>query len=271
MKKLVFLSFFMISISIVAQKTVNNYEYVVVDGQFDFLKKTDQYQTSSLTTFLFNKYGFKAFINTDDLPSEITNNRCNALFASAKKVSSMLTTKMSIVFKDCNGKVVFTSIVGKSKEKEYKKTYHEAIRNAFLDPVIQGYKYTEQKNTVVASQTKIVTPKSETPTTTQKILLTGNKKPIVIATEVPKQLLKKTPVRSEVKSTTTTLYAQANENGFQLIDTTPKVIFKILKTNQINLFIVEDKNGIFYKSGSGWIVEYYENGKLIQKEYQVKF
>jgi len=54
MKKIVVLGFFIISFSLFGQQTVNNYKYVVVANQFDFFEKADQYQTSSLTKFLFN-------------------------------------------------------------------------------------------------------------------------------------------------------------------------------------------------------------------------
>ena len=82
MKKIIFLGFVISSFSIFGQQTVNNYKYVVVANKFDFLKKVDQYKTSSLTKFLFNKYGFTSFLNTEILPQEIRDNRCSSLFAT---------------------------------------------------------------------------------------------------------------------------------------------------------------------------------------------
>ena len=67
------------------------------------------------------------------------------------------------------------------------------------------------------------------------------------------------------------MYAQATNNGFQLVDTTPKVVFNILKTNQVNTFIIKDKNGILFKKGNIWFAEFYENNVLIKREYQVRF
>lgn len=240
MRKIVLLVVFMSCLSIFGQHKINNYKYVVVDNKFDFLKKADQYQTSSLTKFLFKKIGFISFLNTEQLPTDITTDRCSSLFASVKNVSSMLTTKVNLILRDCNNNVVFTSVIGKSKEKEYKKSYHEAIRNAFKDPIIKNYSFTGiNMNNVKVDKT----PKALSKTT--------NSNKAFVAKNV--------------------LYAQATANGYQLVDTTPKVVFSILKTAQNTVFIIKGKNGTFYKKDANWIAEYYENNMLIKKVYQVKF
>ncbi|MFN0729778.1 hypothetical protein [Polaribacter gochangensis] len=253
MKKIFFLGLFICSISFFGQQKLSNYKYVVVANKFDFFKKADQYQTSSLTKFLFNKYGYTSFLNTEDLPEDIKSNRCSSMFASVNDSSTMLTTKVNIVLKDCNDKILYSSIIGKSKEKVYKKSFHEAIRNAFKDPMLKNYSYKPQNST---TKTVLKTPKV-------------NKKVIVKAaipkTEIPNKATKPKKIKQAV------LYAQVTSNGFQLVDTTPKVIFKVLKTLQETVFIIENKNGILYKNKTIWIAEYYENNVLIQKEYQIKF
>ncbi|MGY0425733.1 MAG: hypothetical protein ACWIPI_02745 [Polaribacter sp.] len=67
------------------------------------------------------------------------------------------------------------------------------------------------------------------------------------------------------------LYAQPKENGFQLVNMKPAVVFTIFKTSLKDIFIIKDKNGTLYKKDGSWIAEYYENGKLIGKQYQIKF
>ena len=67
------------------------------------------------------------------------------------------------------------------------------------------------------------------------------------------------------------LYAQQKNNGFQLVNTKPEVVFVILKTNLKDVFVIKDVNGIFYKVGENWVSEYYENNQFIRKEFQVNF
>ena len=243
----------MISFSIFGQQSINNYKYVIVANKLDFFKKADQYQTSSLTKFLFNKYGYKSYLDIENLPEEIIENKCSSLSASINNSSNMFTTKVNLVLKDCNDKIIYEGPVAKSKEKDHKKAFHEAIRNIFKDPEIKNYSY-KPKNSIAKTNVKIVSTPKELPKVKKEIST-----PKIITKSEPKIIAKNV------------LYAQATNNGFQLVDTNPKVVFKVLKTNQENLFIIEGKNGILYKKGSNWIAEYYENNVLIQKEYQVKF
>ena len=203
------------------------------------------YQTSSLTTFLLRKNGFDAFLSTDSLPKGIYENRCAILFVNVLSTSGSFVTKNVVEFRDCNNVVVYTSKVGKSREKEYKEAYHQAIREAFKDVKIQAYK----RDPFVANNAKIV---SET---------------------AKKELLKKEVVRSDKVGieNATTIYAKSFSKGFQLHDTTSKVIFTLLYTGTKNVFIIKGKNGILYLKDSKWIAEFYENGQLIQKELQITF
>ena len=73
---------------------------------------------------------------------------------------------------------------------------------------------------------------------------------------------------SEVKDI---LYAQKIENGFQLVDSSPKVVYKIRNTSLENVFMVEGKNATLHKKGEAWILEYYENDVLKQEALNIKF
>jgi hypothetical protein len=81
----------------------------------------------------------------------------------------------------------------------------------------------------------------------------------------PKKPESKPEVRSDI------LYAQPTNNGFQLVDNTPKVVYKIKKSGTADTYFVEGKQAIIYKSGSDWILEYYENDTLIKEVLTIKF
>lgn len=127
-KKIVLLVFFCFYLSSVAsQKTPDDYSYVVVPELYNFLHEEDQYQLNSLTKFLFNKSGFNAYFS-----SELPNvKRCDGLQAEVISNSNFIYTKLVVVLKDCYGVEVFRSDEGKSKYKDYRKSYHQALREAF--------------------------------------------------------------------------------------------------------------------------------------------
>ncbi|MBA6155598.1 hypothetical protein H3Z83_03550 [Tenacibaculum sp. S7007] len=249
MKK-IFLLLLIVVTSTFAQKKVNNYNYVIIPNKFDFVNNIDKYQTSSLTKFLFNKNGFKAYLSNEKLPNDVAMNRCLALTAVVKDDSSMFTTKSIIELRDCYNNVIFTSSTGKSKQKEYKKAYHESIRNAFKYVAALKYKYNPSKNDLTVNKTESI--------------------PVVL--ETPKIINTKAIVTKKVNSDfPKTLYAQAITNGFQLVNTKPEVVFQILKTNVKDVFVIKDKNGLMYKSGNNWIAEYFNNDKRLVENYQIKF
>lgn len=263
-KKVSFFLVLLMSSSLFSQQSkINNYQYIIVPDKFDFVKSIDQYQTSSLTKFLLKKKGFKVFLSNENLPKELKNNRCKALQAIVKDDSSMFTIKSSIELQDCYGKVLFTSDIGKSKEKDYKKGYQEAIRNAFETMADMEYNYNPsiEVEKEVKKEAAIVKNMGNS-------VITTVKSTAIVIPNVKIDVVKNETVQ---KKAIDILYSQPSNNGFQLVNTKPEVVFFILKTNVKDVFILKDKNGIFYKIGKNWVAEYYENNQLIQKEFQVKF
>ncbi len=127
--------------TIFAQKSVNAYKYVLVPRQYDFLKSADKYQLNSLTKFLFDKAGFKTLFTDEVYPLELAANSCLALKVVVDNNSGMFSTKLRINLLDCHNIVVYSTKEGRSKEKEYKKAYHEAIRKSFEEIKDLNYSY----------------------------------------------------------------------------------------------------------------------------------
>ena len=113
-----------------SQKSLSDYSYVIVSEQFEFQQEKDQYQLNSLIKFLFNKYGFHAYFDSE-VPLNVF--RCDGLWAEAEGTPGFIITKVQLVLRDCTGEEVFRTNYGKSKVKDYKKAYYESVRNAFND------------------------------------------------------------------------------------------------------------------------------------------
>ncbi len=129
----------------VSAQALNNYKYVMVPAQFTFQNEEHQYNFNRLTKFLLEKYEFEAIIQGGNLPENL--NGCEALLANVVKGKGFLKTVLTLELKDCKGQVLFRSIEGVSREKDYKKSYHEAIRNAFKDPKLARHHYEEKSLT----------------------------------------------------------------------------------------------------------------------------
>ena len=235
------------------EKKVSNYKYIIVPENLAFLKQKDQYQTSSLTKFLLKKNGFTVVLDSERYPQELRDNPCKALTANVVDMSSMFKTAVSIELKNCSKKVVYTSKEGTSKLKDYKKSFHESIRAAHAS--MRAIKY------VALSNLAEIDGIQEHGVTEPLAISKAEETPIIV---------EKLSVNNAITETNT-LYAQPNENGFQLINLKPAVVFLILKTNMKDVFIISDKNGVLYKKGLTWIAEFYENGRLVEKKYQLKF
>ena len=69
------------------------------------------------------------------------------------------------------------------------------------------------------------------------------------------------------------LYAQELPNGFQLVDSTPKIQLKIYKSSMPNVYLAkaDDKEGLVYTSDGKWFFEYYYDGNRVVEELIIKF
>ena len=114
--------------SYVSAQESGQYQYVQVPKEFSFLKHENQYQLNALTAFLFEKNGFKT-IYEEQVPANVKP--CELLKADVHSDSGLFRSKLYFTLKNCKDEVVFTSKTGVSREKDFEKSYHEALRKAF--------------------------------------------------------------------------------------------------------------------------------------------
>lgn len=140
MKHVVLSLSFFLSTMIYAQK-VNDFQYVIVPNKYDAMKTADEYQVNGLSKFLLNKYGFDAYLESDDKPFAMKDAVCDVLYADLMDDSNFIYTRVFFLLKDCEGNTVFKTQEGRSKLKAYRPAYNEAIREAFEDIRALQYSY----------------------------------------------------------------------------------------------------------------------------------
>ncbi|WP_378177816.1 hypothetical protein [Aquimarina sp. SS2-1] len=246
---------FLCIIHISAQNSVNDYKYVIVPEGYVFLRENDDYQLNSLTKFLFNKNGFTAYMQGEELPEDLKRNGCKGLRADVKKNSGLLKTKLIVNLIDCNGVTVFSSREGTSREKEFKKSYHEALRDAFKDIETLNYAY-NGKNEGDVRETKEVVETITDPTDT---VTTTIKKDASISNDLKdeKEIEKKTPIK---KATSFLMkdeiyFFESKPYGYELMEKKEAEfisIGKVFKSSRKNDYIVQAGD----LSGSGYFDSY---------------
>jgi len=271
-KKIVFtVSFMLFSLYGSAQNNINDYKYIIIPKKYDFAKSEDQYQLNSLTKFLFNKHGYEAYFENEEFPEDLEKNRCLALTTEvSNEKKNMFKTKLEIILKDCYGKVVITSEIGESRLKKFNKSYTQALRAAFETFENLEYKY------VPKQEISIETPKTETINIEESKAKDVSEDVVkVVKEEVNNEVDKVAEVVREAESNTKDnsdlYYAQPTKNGFQLVDSEPKIVMILLSTAAEDVYLVKDKNAIVFKEDGFW---YYSenNGKGAEKKLiNIKF
>lgn len=247
MKKIVFLSMLFFSLLTIAQE---NYNILIMPKKFEFLKQENQYNLNVLCKTFFEKEGFQVFYITDNLPKEIANNRCNALFLDLVEDSNMFKTTIKVELKDCQNNIVTFSKEGESRDKSFDKAYNEATRIALLS--LRGA--TKFKNLNIFKE---VESKEEVK---------------VVKIEESELYLDVNPTKN-IDSNNKILNSEITKIGYNLVDENKNVKYELLKTSNPTIFIAKKGNiqGVFTLNGKNSKFESYQNDVLVVEEVEVKF
>lgn len=245
-----------------AQDQLNNYKYIVVPNQFDFQKEPGQYRVNGLAKFLLEKQNFTVLLEGDTLPEDAIKNNCLVLKTTAIDDSSMFKTKLKFQFKDCQGKVVYTTEEGESREKKYIVAYNEAVRQAFSSLSNFTHKY-EVKKTENEAEEVIVTP---LPKVTEAPLVEE-----VDEEEIDEEI--EIPVKEGYKnSSNNALTAEAfGVINYNLKNSQGQTVYNILYSGKEDLYIVKGKDAVIYKINGSWVIATNDNGTLHMKSIDIKF
>lgn len=246
MRKLVFV--FVLFSSFCFAQNSNNYKAVIVPLKFDFIRTNNQYRLCTMSKMNLNKAGFTVFYANEILPKEYSD-RCELLYYDIVKENAFLATKFHVELKDCSNNLIYKSDSGYTKEKDTELAYSKALNAAFESIFKLNYKYEKMTVTTPAVALKNEVVPAIAPSTTNAA------------------------VQVEQTTAPELLYAQATPNGYQLVDASPKVVFKLYATSRPDLYIAVNGNnqGVFILKDKQWFFDYYVNEKLISEKVAVKF
>lgn len=286
-----------------SQNNINDYKYVVVPIQFDFVKGKDRFRINTLTRYLFNENGYTAYLDEQELPEDLFKDRCMAMYADVKKVKGGLKTVIQIELRDCRGDLILTSSIGKTKVKEYDKAYAIAIRQAFESIKLLGYNYQPNtsrtaiedltnvqlekealdkaeierlKKEVESLKEKEATAKKaaemKTEAGAKKIAdkKTAEQKEIEKKKEKTEQLIGVAPVKASKIVSDDSLKTKIVEGGFQVIDSDGAILMVLLKTAAPNVYAVKGKDAIVFKQDGKWVYSENTGTSKVEKVLKIK-
>ena len=260
---LVSVVFLLITFSCFSQD-LNSYKYVVVPYKFDFLKDHDKYRVNTLVRYSFKKEGFEVLYDSEDFPKDLADDRCLALYMDINNDSSIFVTKMSIIFRDCSNQVVMETAQGRSRIKAYEKAYSQAFRRAFVEIEAKNYSYKPTKKTIKETP-KVVVEAPVEAVENVEIKVVEEKTPI------DKTVVQNGTVKTVTETTEAVLYAQPIKNGYQLVDSTPKVVMILLKSGAPNVYIVKGQDASVYKENGKWILSKVTSEGNVVSVLNIKF
>lgn len=237
------------------QAQFDTFKYVVVPVQFKAFTQANLHKTSTLIKYYLDQRGYPAVYDLGE-SEELVSSPCLAVYTRLNDNSGMFTTKVSLTFLDCEGKIVFETQEGRSKEKDYQTAFKEAIEQAMLSFNGMNYSYRPPPEAQQKEESAVqAEPSPPVPPPPAPVVGTA-------AVAINKQEI------GEV------LYAQAIENGFQLVDSSPKVRMKLMKSSRENTYIAlidGQPKGTIYQKDDTWIHEYVKDGEIIQTPLNIKF
>ncbi len=291
MKTLGFLFLLLTGLSLGAQEVLNTFKYVIVPTQFEGFRSENQYQTSTLVKYYLSEKGMDVHYD-NAIPDELNTDRCSALYISLDDQSSMFSTKVAVVFKDCQGKEVFRTKVGNSRVKQYNEAYRQALEEAFTTLRAYVFKYqkpeaespvvlnfgndvkklppTPKPDPVPSEVTQAVEEARPDSRDKEETALVNPPEVVVEAISLPDAVAAGEEGMSTFPSV---LYAQKTETGYQLVDTVPSIQFYLMETSLPNVYLAQRKgqNGILFLKDDRWIFEYYKGADRMQEILQIKF
>ncbi len=210
---------------------------MVIPVRFAVQKEPQQFGLNALTKSYFEQLGFEVFMSDDATPKNVSH--CDKLFLDVTGTNNMIRTTLKITITDCNQNVILTTPEFSDRDKSNHIAFSRALRVALKSVGDKGYNY---QLPVVNSNTAVGNNTSTT---------------VILSTDFE----------------STILYAQPIQDGFQLVDTTPKVVLRIFNTSCPDVYTAFDgvNSGVLTKVGGRYFFEYLLNDKKVIAELEVRF
>ena len=147
MKNFSILALVFLSINSFAQQN----KTIIISNKYEFQKEKNTYNINNMLKAILVSNNYQVFFEDEVLPTEIAQNRCNALTGVLLDNSNFLVTKLKFQIRDCKNNLLFETAEVKTREKDYQNAYIETVR--MLSPELKKY-----NGTVIQVKEVVETP-----------------------------------------------------------------------------------------------------------------
>lgn len=252
-----------------SQTEVNSYKYIIVPLQYKFLKGENKYRLNTLTKHLFLKSGYEVYYDKQLIPADLFEDRCLAMYADVNEIDhGFRITNLEIELRDCKGELILKSDIGRSGMNNHEKRFTTALRNAY-DTFSDRLFYQETVKSTSTEEKVVDNKTSDKPLVKSDVTLDvyENSKKVVETKDTNEKEAESTTEITAVEKKTVEeasvneiLYAQEIDNGYQLVNSEPKVVMVLLKTGLDDVFNVKGNDAIVFKKNGVWM--YSENKEI---------
>lgn len=252
-----------------SQTEVNSYKYIIVPLQYKFLKGENKYRLNTLTKHLFLKSGYEVYYDKQLIPADLFEDRCLAMYADVNEIDhGFRITNLEIELRDCKGELILKSDIGRSGINNHEKRFTTALRNAY-DTFSDRLFYQETVKSTSTEEKVVDNKTSDKPLVKSDVTLDvyENSKKVVETKDTNEKEAESTTEITAVEKKTVEeasvneiLYAQEIDNGYQLVNSEPKVVMVLLKTGLDDVFNVKGNDAIVFKKNGVWM--YSENKEI---------
>jgi len=251
---------FLMSFAFAKAQSVNDYQYVIVDNQYEFQSSANQYRLNELMEFELQKYGFETYRNNEVLPGNLNRGLCNALQLKVYK-SGNLWTDLYATLVNCNGQVLFTTAEARSQKKDYQKDYFSTVRESFKSFIELNYQYNGGKTYDAASVAIKENIQERTPAAQAVKAVVAPKK---IDEEIQEEIKKRVQSRAfDYEDTAKTEYSlkfDESKENFKLYQYGAEIGSGRKSAAGVYLVSTPGFTGIGFTEDDNFIIEYDENG-----------
>ncbi|MFC7773713.1 hypothetical protein [Flavobacterium sp. GCM10027622] len=235
MKKLLCLGLLLMSVFGMAQSTLNDYNMAVIPARYNFQKEDNEYRINSTIKSFLKQKGFEVYLSNETMPEGFMDYNCNKVFVDLKQESNMFVTKLQVEFKDCKNQVLFTTDLGESREKNYAKSYNEALLKTLKSFDNSKYKYSGKTYFDEEAQEKLKTREVEN-----------------VSVEVVK--------------------TEKNESFIKVVNSSNQKELVLFKTSKLDVYLTtyNGRNGIVVSKGGSWVFEYIDGDKTTTEKLEIK-